>query len=118
MKKYFDDEIRNSISELSEEDRLLVIESLFNGMLKAMTAFYETTPLTNKEISTMLDIEVDAVKSLIKTRLNAIREMEKINTPVNLESDPKVATDKFFEFDAKIDFQRLMEAVSGSRKSK
>jgi len=111
MSDFYDSWMIKTVEKLSDEDKSLLIEVLFRAMVNVTTVYYAAAGFTQKEIDVYLAIEVNSIKSLIKERV----KMNEVNsTPVILEGNPNEPTDKSFEFDAKFDFERLIQNISKS----
>ncbi len=109
-KSYYDDEIRQSIARLTTEDKLDLIESLFNGMSVAMTAYHYMNGKSSSEIDLLMAKEVNGIKALVKAR---------IATTLATFNRPKAATDDQFVNDATIDMNLILsEFVKKRSKSR
>lgn len=106
-KNYYDDEIRQSIAKLSTEDKLDLIESLFNGMATAMNAYHYMNGKTSGEIDFLMNKEVEGIKALVK---------ERISTTLITFKRPKGPTDDQFVNDATIDMNLILSELNKKKR--
>lgn len=101
---FYDEEIKQAIASLPQHDRLALVESLFNGMVNTMRAYYLDKGHSDREIQMLIQTEVNGVKKLISERVNAIpkpvEEVEIVELPA--------MDDQFFN-DASIDLGIILE---------
>ena len=77
---YFDDELKNQVAKLTEEDRLRLIESLFNAMTNSMGAFYSAAGHSDREIQMLINTEIKGVKQLVADRVKELELVDKVLT--------------------------------------
>jgi hypothetical protein len=105
--KYYSTQIKPSVSKLPDSDRMLLIEALFNGMIKAISSYYNAT---NFDLAPkFIEMEAEHIKTLVNNRL---KEIVPFTEFPSLEADPMEPTDKSFTMDAALDFNNLMKIVS------
>jgi len=109
--KYYSTEINPSISKLPESDRLLLIEALFTGMIKSLTAYYDLIYANRGPEYVKRDAE--DIKNMIDARVKLVSPV--YSGTVVLEANPMEPMDKFFVTDATMDFNSLMKSVSKSK---
>jgi hypothetical protein len=108
---YYDDEIRSGVESLTEEDRLLLIESMFNSIIACLTSLYVSVGHSDREIKMLINEEIGAVKDTIKKQLAKSRPM----LDIKFEYDPSIPTDPHFEWEAGYDLGKLIEEVNKSK---
>jgi hypothetical protein len=109
--KYYSTEIEPSVSKLPDSDRLLLIEALFTGMIKAMGAYYDV--VYANMAPQYVQREADGIKQMISKRLSEI--IIPYSGTVTLEANPMEPTDRLFVMDAVLDFDKLMKTVSKTK---
>lgn len=108
---YFNSEIKPLIEKLPEVDKNALLESLFVGMVKAANEYYDL--VYGNLSSDYISNDMSKIKNMILSR---IKYHEINNVPISLEGNPNDPTDRFFVFDAKADFDKLIRDIANIRK--
>jgi len=116
--EFYDEEIKQSTSSLSQDDLLALVESLFNNMVHTMRVYYLNIGHSDKEVQMLIKREVDAVKQLLSKRVKS----QSIDEDSPVEKKPKNKTQEFnsifgnqFKNDALIDLNLLMGEIYKSK---
>lgn len=109
--EYYDDEMRDGIAKLTKEDRLRLMESLFNAMTSSMRAFYLSAGHSDREIQMLINTEIKGVKELIRNRVSELDAVDiAVDEKVSESSEPtKSVTDDQMVNDAMIDLGLILK---------
>jgi hypothetical protein len=110
--EYYDDEIKESVSKLPSDDKLRLLESLFNAMTNSMRAFYLQAGHSDREIQMLINTEIKGVKELIASRLILVDERDSvIDEKLSETTEPtRLPADDQLVNDAMIDLGLIFEA--------
>lgn len=107
----FKDEILPLLDKLDKGDIVKFSESLFNGLVRTMNEYYRQIGYTDAERPSMVRDEIEYIKMILEDRIDEINKNSIIVKP---EFDRLEKTDKNFVWDAKFDFDRLVDEITRS----
>lgn len=108
-KNFYDEEMKEIVSNLSPKDKLTLIASIFNGLANTLVLYHTSVGIDEEDVSGIIHAELFELKNSLRKRIDSVEDFNPEDEAVDTDrwGDP----DPEFTNDARIDLHFLMEDV-------